>query len=500
MSSVRLRKTNINFTEGPLFGKMLAFVLPLIATSLLSNLYHVADKVVVGQFSGDDFALGAIGSTTFFSSLITNFMIGMGSGVGVVFSQIHGSGDKVAMKRAVPTAFILGLLTAAVMTVVGYFTMNPILTLLNTKEVYFDGAIKYLVITFTGLIGVGIYNIGGSILRGVGDSKTPLLIGTISGAVNVVLNVVFVVGFGMSLEGVAIATVISQYYSAVHVLVCIYKRKNEPYHATHKDIVFDKKLCARMMRLGIPNGLQSACFSITNLLTTWAVNSFPATHVTARSIALDIDHIVSAFVSAFATVAMTSVGQNYGAKKPDRVKKSLVLSMVQALVMSFVVSTVMYIFRAEIAALFVSADTEGYDEIIKATVEWSGVMLPLYFIQGVLQSVSGSVRGMGYSVSALLANLIGTCGTRILWVLVVFPLEPFHNFAGLALLYPASWAATGLLLSIICIVAMVNFAKKFKNVPVEGAAEASGEEVEKIEFAEGETIEITGEAASEAEK
>ena len=452
----------IDFTDGPLFWRMLTFALPIIATAILQNLYNVADKVVVGQFSGDDGALGAIGSTSFFSSLVVNFLFGMSAGVGVIFSQLKGANDTKRMKRAVSTALILGVITAAVMSVIGYALAEPVLTLLGTKENLFDSALLYVRITFTGLLAIALYNMGAAILRAVGDSKTPLIIGAVSGAINVLLNIFFVCVCGMSVDGVAIATVASQYFSAVAVLILIFKRKGEPYHISKEDITFDGALSLHMLRLGVPNGIQSACYSITSMITSWAVNSFPEAYVSARSIALDIDHVVSAFVSAFCTVTMTAVGQNYGAKKPDRVKKSFGIGFIQSLVIGLVVSLTMFVFRREVAMLFVSPDNELYHEIINATVEWTGVMLSLYFVQGLLQSVTGTVRGMGYSFSSMLINLIGTCGVRIAWVYLVFPLEPFHTFPGLALLYPVSWAINGILLTFLAIYAFVKFNKEMQ--------------------------------------
>lgn len=452
-------KAKHNFTEGPMFWQLTTFALPIMLTSLLQLLYNTADKVVVGQFSGDDLALGAIGSTTFVINLIVNFMIGVGGGVGVLVAQLYGSGDKDKTARAVHSAVCMGLVLSSVLMVVGFLTAEPLLVLLETREEFMDNALLYMRITYLGLIAVALYNIGSAVLRAVGDSKTSLYIGMASGLINVILNLIFVTLFHMSVEGVAIATIISQYFSATGVLISLMKRKGEAYRLRLSALRADKQMVLRMLRLGIPTGLQSCCFSFTNMFTTHAVNQFPSSHITARSIALDIDHIVGVFSGAFMHSALTATGQNYGAGKYDRVRKAFAYTLIQSFVMTFILSQTARIFRAELASLFVSVDNALYDEIIAATDEWCGVMLTWYFAQGVLNAVTGSIRGMGYSMVPLIINIIGTCVVRLVWIFFIFPLDAFHTFAGLAMMYPISWAATAIMISVVVVIAFIKLTR-----------------------------------------
>ena len=447
------KKKRIDFTEGPLFWRLIWFAAPIAATGLLQMLYNAADKLVVGQFSGDPNALGAIGCTATLGAIIINFMTGIGSGVGVVVAQLYGGKRCDETSRAVHTALMFGLMLSLVLTGVGYLTMEPLLRLLGTQDVYMENAVLYLRITYSGIAATAVYNFSASILRATGDSKTPLVIGAISGLVNVIFNLFFVCVFKMSVDGVAIATVISQYFSAVAVMLVLMRRNGECYQFSFSKLTIDKALLSRIIRLGVPTGFQSCCFGITNLITVSAVNTFDFHYVTAFSVSSTIDGFLDVISGSFMHSAMNATGQNYGALKPKRIKRVFAFSVLQAAVILFIISSIMRIFRSEIAGLFVEADLAERDLIIAAVVEWTGIMLATYFLQGVMNAVFGTVRGLGYSLLPLVFNLIGTCFTRIFYVYVIFPLEPFNSFGGLALLYPVSWVAASLMLSVIIVLA-----------------------------------------------
>lgn len=466
-----MTKVRQDFTTGPLFIKLIAFALPIMATNLLQIFYNAADKMVVGQFSGDEYALGAIGCTTFIYSLIINFMVGIGSGSGIVVAQFYGAGRREDTSRAVHTSMLLAVLVAVIFSGIAYATEVPLLKLLGTHEVFMAPACLYLNIVFVGIFATAVYNFGAAILRATGDSKTPLIISMVSGLINVLLNIFFVTVCDMSVEGVAIATVISQYFSAGAVVVVLYRRKGESYQLIPSRLTMDKKLLSRIIRLGIPTGLQSSCFSITNMATSWAVNTFPSEYVTAFSVAGNIDGMIDACSGAFLHSAMNATGQNYGAMKTKRVIKVFIYSLIQGMGFTFILSQTVSIFRGELAALFVDKAAENYSLIIECVVEWTGTMLATYFLQGAMNSVFGSVRGMGYSVMPLIMNIIGTCVVRLLWIFVIFPLPTFHTFSGLALLYPASWLASTVLIAAISIFAFVRLNKM---VRASGADEADG--------------------------
>ena len=461
-----LKRKKIDFTDGPLFWNLLSFMIPIVLTSLLQVLYDTADKIVVGQFSGDPNALGAIGSTTFISGLIINFMIGVGAGAGVLVAQAYGAKNESGVSRATHNAFILGAGLAVVMTVIAYSTAAPILRLLDTKEEVFDSALLYINIIYSSILASAIYNIGASVLRAIGDSSTSLTIGMISGLINVVLNVFFVVVCGMSVEGVAIATVISKYYSAATVVIHLYKKKGESYAFDPKKLIAHKPTILRMLRLGIPTGLQSACFSLANLASVAALNSFDGTiYISARSIATDIDHFTSVIAGAFLPAALNATGQNAGAKRPDRIKKIFLYSIIQATVIVGVISNLFKIFAGELSLLFIEANDPFITEKITAVKVWCERLLTLQFLLGVLNAATGVIRGLGYSVLPLIFNLIGTVGSRLAWVyLVFFNLETrtLEDFRTLSAMYPISWGVTAVLIGSLCIVAFMRLEKEIK--------------------------------------
>ena len=457
-------KKKIDFTAGPLFWRLILFALPIMATGVLQMLYNAADKFVVGQFSADETALGAIGCTATLGAFIINFMAGIGAGTGVVVAQLFGAKREKETSRAVHTAMVLAFVLSLVLTGVGYLSLEPMLKLLGTQDKFMPGATLYLSITYIGIVATAIYNFGSSILRAVGDSKTPLTVGMISGLVNVALNILFVCGFKMSVDGVAIATVVSQYFSAAAVIVVLMRRRGESYQFSFRKLGVDRGLLARIIRVGVPTGLQSCCFTITNLITVSAVNSFPPEYVTAFSVSSNIDGFLDVASGSFMQSAMNATGQNYGACKPRRIKRVFYFSVLQSAMVVFSISMIMMLFRRELAGIFVSEGTEGRVAIINAVVEWTGVMLSTYFMQGVMNAVIGTVRGLGYSLSPLILNIIGTCVVRAAWIFLVFPLEPFHNFGGLAMLYPVSWTTASLMLLILVVISFkkINLMKEYE--------------------------------------
>lgn len=464
----------IDFTEGPLFWRLIWFALPLMATGILQMMYNAADKYVVGNFSGDPNALGAIGCTATLGAFIINFMSGVGTGGGVVVSQLFGARRHGETKRAVHTALILAVFLSLALTVVGYITLEPTLRLLGTQDEFMANALLYLRITYIGILATAVYNFGAAILRAVGDSRTPLIIGAISGAINVTLNLIFVCCFGMSVDGVALATIASQYFSATTVIIVLMNRKGESYQFSFRELKVDKTLLFRIMRLGIPTGLQSSTYTITNLITVSAVNSFPDAYVTAFSISSTIDGFLDVTSGAFMSTALNAIGQNYGAGNTKRVRRVFRYVLLQASVMVFAVAMIMRLFRWELAGMFVEPGTENRDAIIAAVAEWTGVMLATYFLQGVMNAIMGTVRGMGYSLSPLILNIIGTCVVRVFWIWCIFPLEPFHSFSGLAMVYPVSWTTASLMLAILVVVAFVNL-KKIEKANEMSAAKSSAE-------------------------
>ena len=308
-----------NFTEGPIFFKILTFALPIMITGVLQILYNMADNIVVGQFSGDPYALGAVGSTSSLNNLVITLIMGTAAGTGVVVAQCIGARRDRDVSRAVHTALIFSLFAGVALGAIGFIISRPVLTLIGTQESLLDSAVLYMRIISLGIPATAIYNFGSSILRSAGDSKTPLIILTSTGILNVLLNLFFVIVCGMSVDGVALATITAQYVSAFIVILILAKRKGEAYQFSFKKLCFDMILFKRIIRIGIPSGVQSSFFSIANIVLTNGINSFGMPEmITAYTICNNIDAITYVACNSFMQASLTFTGQTYGAMKYAR--------------------------------------------------------------------------------------------------------------------------------------------------------------------------------------
>ena len=469
MISLAKRKS-IDATEGPIFSKMIAFVIPLMLTNLMQQLYSMADSIVVGQFSHNgENALAAIGSTSTFIALITALFTGFAAGASVVAARAFGSRDNDALSRASNTAVLFGVMVGITLSVVAISVSKPMLLLLGTKDELMRDALCYVQIMCLGTPAIAIYNFGASILRSVGDSKTPFYTLTTSGILNVLLNLFFVIVCGLSVEGVAIATIASQYLSAIIVLSVLAKRKDEAYSIKPSRLKIDRGTLKTILKMGVPAAIQGALFGITNLFLIGALNGFPKPVLSARTIATSIDVLLSTAMNTYLHVAMTFTGQNLGAKKPDRIKKALLIALAQVVTIGVVVGQIMIAFYKPLAGLYLPPDSENYTEVLAATKTIMTIMLSSYFIGAINEVLSGFLRGLGYSLQPMLISVGGICIFRLIWILTVFP--KINELWGLYLVYPISWALTSLgLLAVILIVwknvkkSMQTESKKNKNL------------------------------------
>ena len=437
-----LTKNKTDFTEGPIFWKITKFALPIMLTGVLQMLYSMADNIVVGRFSGDPNALGAVGSTSAITSLVINFLVGASSGSGVVVSQEFGAKNEEKLSRAIHTSLLFSFLAGLLFSIISFVITRPSLVLMETQSELLEGAVLYMQIVSFGILGTSVYNYASTILRSLGDSKTPLIIGSCAGILNVLLNLFFVIGCKMTVDGVAIATVISQYASAVAVLIALNRRKGQPDQFKLSRLCLDGKLLKRILRLGIPAGLTSATFSISGVILTNGINTLSKEAISAFTITNNIDGITYLACTSFMHAALTFSGQNYGAKKPERIKKSLLYSLIQVTVVGIALGMLELIFAEELASLFVSVDDPSRAEILRITKEMVTLLLSTYFICGIMDVFSGTLRGIGYSLTPTIITLSCVCGFRILWRFFVFPLEGFNSAVMLMLCYPISWAMT----------------------------------------------------------
>ena len=445
-------KPKRTFTEGPLFFKILLFSLPIMATGILQILYNMADNIVVGKFSGDDLALAAVGCTASLTTLIVNLLSGIAAGTGVVVSQAYGARDNDRVERAVHTAMTFSVIGGLLFMLLGLSVSRGALVLMGTNEEILGRAVLYFRIICLGIPASAVYNFGASILRSIGDSKTPLAILSATGIVNVLLNLVFVIGFHMTVDGVAVATISAQYLSAIAVVAVLVARKGENYALSFKRLRIEKPVFLRILRYGLPTGIQSSFFGISNVLLTSAVNTFPTVVVSAKTIASNVDGISYTAMNSFAQASMTFVGQNYGAGKFDRVKRALGYTFIQVSVLGLVLTQTELLFGRSLARLFIEAGTENADLIVEYALEIMSVVLATYFLCGIMEVLSGAIRGMGYSVSSMLVSLFGACFFRIFWVEVLFKnFEFFGTLRGLFLVYPVSWTITISMQSVLVI-------------------------------------------------
>lgn len=434
-----LAKSKRDFTEGPLFARIFLFTLPILLTGLLQMCYNMADHIVVGKFSGDEYALAAVGSTSSLTHLIINLLLGVAAGSGVVTSQLFGAKREEELSRAVHTAVSVSVIGGLMFAVIGFVICEPVLVLMGTKPEVLSRAVLYLRIICLGIPASSVYNFSAAILRSVGDSRTPLVVLSLSGIANVLLNIFFVMACGMSVEGVALATIISQYMSAVALIIILKLRRDECYAFSFSKLSIDKKLLIRILRCGIPTGLQSSLFSLSNVFMMSAVNTFPTTTVTAKTIADNVDNITYICMNSFAQAAMTFAGQNYGAMKRSRITKVLIYSLIQVLIVGIIVSRTEILLSEQLANLFMDSEAENRQEVLEIAKQYIHFLLSCYFVCGIMDVLSGALKGLGYSTAPMLISLFSICGVRIFWIFVVFPTEKFNTLIGLATCYPVSW-------------------------------------------------------------
>ena len=443
-------KSKSVITEGPIFFEMIKFAVPLMLTGLLQMLYNMADSVVVGKFSGDNLALGAVGCTGSLTSLMTGVMLALSAGASVVIAQFYGARNERKVSDAVHTSIAISLIGGILLMGIGLIIARPLLSLMGTQELYFEKAELYVKIICLGMPASALYNFGAATLRAVGDSKTSLYILSISGFINVILNVVFVVCFDMSVEGVAASTVISQYLSAAAVMAVLMRKRGECYGFSVKKLRIDAGVLKRVLYIGLPMMLQSSLFSVSNMIFTSAVNSFPPEIIDAKAIAFNIENVTYIVMNSFANATVTYVGQNYGAGKYSRLNKIFKYSVIQVAAIGIFVSFTEFIFGRSLSMLFIDASNPMKDDILDGVMRIFNVMLTTYFLCGIMDVLSTILKALGFSLRSMVAVLLGMC-IRVAWVLVIVPMPKFHTVEWLFSAYVWSWIATIIILLGCCL-------------------------------------------------
>ena len=454
-----MRKSHsIDMCNGSLADKILLFALPLMFSSLLQLLFNAADVVVVGRAVGPE-ALAAVGSNTSLINLMINLFVGLSVGTNVVVSRDLGAGRHDNVGRSVHTAMTLAMISGVVMMMFGTTMARRLLEWMSSPTDVIGLATVYLRIYFLGMPANLVYNFGAAILRAQGDTQRPLYFLTLAGVVNVVLNLIFVLGCRLDVAGVALATIIAQYISAGLVVRCL-MREQGPLHLDLKQLGLTKKVVLQIVRVGLPAGFQGVVFSLSNVVIQSSLNSFDDPILVAGSAAgANIESFVYVTMNAFHQAAISFVGQNYGAAKCDRVDRVAWQCVCFTALFGIAFGNLAYLFGAPLAGIYAPGEP---DVVNQALVRMLYICCP-YFLCGVMDALVGILRGLGSSVIPMITSILGACGLRLLWVAFVFPI--YRTPACLYLSYPVTWTITALFhfLFLMLVVRRSAFAKVQNN-------------------------------------
>ncbi len=444
---------NINMIEGPIFWKIIKFVLPLALTGLLQRLYNTADVIVVGRWAGE-IPLAAVGASGSLTTLMLDLFIGLSAGISVVLGHALGAGDKERVRKAVHTAMFIAIFGGAIISVIGIVFAEPLLRLIEVPDEVMPQAKLYMQISFSGKVPVLVYTFSSAIVRAKGDTKRPLYIVTISGIINVVLNLFFVCVCKMQAEGVAIATVISQIYTAVSMIILLRKEEGELKLSLRK-LCLHKGVFGEVLKIGIPSAIQHSVFSLSNVVVQSSVNSFGSAAVIAgNTAAANLCGLFYICFNAFYSTSIAFVSQNVGAKKHERVNKIVGACSVGVLIFG-VITCLIAFFGGELLLKIYIPDNPAAMESGLMRLRIVGCS---YTLLGVMSTMNGALRGMGYSVSNMILNIFGTCFIRFLWIVTVF--NKTRNFLTLYLAYPVSWGVAFICLGTLYIFAYKQLKKK----------------------------------------
>ena len=431
-----MKKTSQTMLHGPLFPSIVKYTIPIILTSLLQLLFNAADLVIVGRFCGS-VSVAAVGATGSITNLMVNFFIGLSVGAGVTVAHGLGSREEAMVQNTIHTALPMALLSGAVLTVFGITCSETFLRMMGTPETVLPLSAVYMKIYFAGITFTMVYNFCAAILRAAGDTKSPLIYLSLAGVVNVVLNIFFVTVCHMNVAGVALATTISQGISAVLVVYALMKR-TDVCRLELKKMRFHRLQLAKMLRIGLPAGIQSSLFSISNVLIQSSVNSFGDIFMSGNAASSNIEGFVYVSLNAFHQTAVNFIGQNAGAKQYKRVFRTLLICLGCVVVVGLSLGGLAYAFGPQLLSLYI---TDSPEAISYGMIRLGFICLP-YFICGLMDVSTGALRGLGASFVPMLISVLGVCGIRIGWIYTIFQIPRFHTPQCLYFSYTISWAIT----------------------------------------------------------
>ena len=431
-----MTKTNERMLRGPLFSSIVVYTIPIILTSLLQLLFNAADLVVVGRFCGS-ISVAAVGATGSLTNLMVNFFIGLSVGAGVSVAHGLGGHEDTVVHHTVHTAIPTALVSGVILTIMGISLCDTFLEMMGTPENVLPLSAVYMKIYFVGITFTMIYNFSAAILRAAGDTKSPLVFLSLAGIVNVVLNVVFVRFFQMNVAGVALATTISQGISAVLVVRALMKR-TDACKLILSQIRFYKPQLVKILRIGLPAGVQSSLFSISNVLIQSSVNSFGDVFMSGNAAASNLEGFVYVSLNAFHQTAVNFIGQNAGARQYNRVYKILWVCLGCVTVVGLVFGGLVWTFGRPLLSIYI---TDSAQAIEYGAIRLTYICLP-YFLCGLMDVTTGALRGLGESFAPMVISVLGICGLRIVWIYTIFQVPQFHTPDCLYLSYLVSWIVT----------------------------------------------------------
>ena len=437
---MKKNKYEIDMCNGSIMDKLISFSILLMLSVILQLMFNAVDIVVVGRFSGSQ-ALAAVGSTTALINIFTNLFIGISLGANVLAARFYASGKEKEMSETVHTAITLALISGIIMAGIGLLLAKLALRLMGTPSDVIELSTLYMRIYFCGMPFFMLYNYGAAILRAVGDIKRPLIFLIISGVVNAGLNMILVIIFHMGVAGVGIATVISQLISCILVLRCLYKSEG-CYQLRFSKLRIQKVYLRQIFQVGIPAGIQSTVINFSNALLQSSVNSFGSTAMAGYTAANNILGFLYASVNAVTQACMSFTSQNYGVGKYKRMDRVLINCLILSVVISGILGCGSYAFGTEVLKVY----TED-PKVIQCGLEILSMTTVTYFLCGIMDLFPGALRGMGRSGVPMILSIIGTVGTRIVWIFMLFPQHRSLEF--LFISYPASWLFT-IVMQVIC--------------------------------------------------
>ena len=427
---------NLNLTEGKIWKVMLRFVLPIFLGTLFQSLYNTIDAIIVGRFAGKE-ALAAIESVLNFHRLPVSFFVGLSSGATIIISQYFGANKKDEVSKASHTAILFAIVGGLLLSVLSC-TLSPFFIRLIKvpKEIFYQAQI-YTIICFSGIMVSMIYNIGSGILRALGDSKTPFYILIVSNILNIILDLILVVVFNLGVIGVGFATLISQIASAILIFIILLRTKLDCKIYINK-ICFYKKYLKEIFRLGLPIGVQSVLYPISNTIIQSSINTFGVNSIAAWAISGKLDFLIWTVSDAFSIAISTFIAQNYGAEKHQRARDGIKVALIMSMIAIFVISFTLYFYNKPLAYFLIDDKN-----IVDLTSKIIKLIAPLYFIYVIGDVLSGAIRGIGDTFNPMIINIFGICVCRVLWIFFIVPLNP--TFFMVLYGFIVSWIITAIM-------------------------------------------------------